>query len=128
MRDRPDPQPRRGQGRGGHRGVHRTYQVEFWSGPLGEAGHAEADRVLDAPTKEARIGPWAAHLVGLGVRFLVGHRVTRLRTARGAVRATVVRTPSGALREIEADWFVCAVPAAQRYALSVPRCASWTTH
>ncbi|MEU9714873.1 FAD-dependent oxidoreductase [Streptomyces sp. NPDC047976] len=86
-------------------------QVEFWSGLLGGTGHAEADRVLDAPTTEAWIGPWADHLLGLGVRFLVGHRVTRLLTARGAVRAAAVRTPSGALREIEADWFVCAVPA-----------------
>ncbi|GAA2262486.1 FAD-dependent oxidoreductase [Streptomyces amakusaensis] len=86
-------------------------QVEFWAGLLGGARHAEADRVLDAPSTEAWIGPWAAHLVGLGVRFLVGHRVTRLRTARGAVRAAVVRTPSGVVREIEADWFVCAVPA-----------------
>ncbi|WP_424217067.1 hydroxysqualene dehydroxylase (plasmid) [Streptomyces sp. BI20] len=86
-------------------------QVEFWHGLLGGGGHAEADRVLDAPTTEAWIGPWAAHLVGLGVRFLVGHRVTRLSTAGGAVRAAVVRTPSGAVREVEADWFVCAVPA-----------------
>ncbi|MFF3014722.1 FAD-dependent oxidoreductase [Streptomyces sp. NPDC057939] len=86
-------------------------QVEFWSGLLGGPGHAEADRVLDAPTTEAWIGPWADHLVGLGVRFLVGHRVTGLRTARGAVRAAAVRTPSGAPHEIEADWFVCAVPA-----------------
>ncbi|MEU8775484.1 FAD-dependent oxidoreductase [Streptomyces sp. NPDC048606] len=86
-------------------------QMEFWSGLLGGADHAEADRVLDAPTTEAWIGPWAHHLLGLGVRFLVGHRVTRLLTARGAVRAAAVRTPSGALREIEADWFVCAVPA-----------------
>ncbi|MFE3073348.1 FAD-dependent oxidoreductase [Streptomyces sp. NPDC059247] len=86
-------------------------QVEFWAGLLGGTGHAEADRVLDAPTTEAWIGPWAAHLVALGVRFLVGHRVTRLRTAHGVVRSAVVRTPSGAVREIEADWFVCAVPA-----------------
>ncbi|MFF9070147.1 FAD-dependent oxidoreductase [Streptomyces sp. NPDC014891] len=86
-------------------------QVEFWSGLLGGSGHAEADRVLDAPTTEAWIGPWAAHLAGLGVRFLVGHRVIRLRTQGGAVRAAAVRTPSGALREIDADWFVCAVPA-----------------
>ncbi|MFI8423631.1 FAD-dependent oxidoreductase [Streptomyces sp. NPDC085479] len=86
-------------------------QVEFWSGLLGGAGHAEADRVLDAPTTEAWIGPWATHLVALGVRFLLGHRVLRLLTARGAVRAAMVRTPSGAVREVEADWFVCAVPA-----------------
>ncbi|MER7763454.1 FAD-dependent oxidoreductase [Streptomyces sp. NPDC097619] len=86
-------------------------QVEFWSGLLGGSDHAEADRVLDAPTTEAWIGPWARHLARLGVRFLVGHRVLRLRTAGGAVRAAAVRTPSGAVREIEADWFVCAVPA-----------------
>ncbi|MFG3039466.1 FAD-dependent oxidoreductase [Streptomyces sp. NPDC048330] len=96
--------------RAGVPSIART-QVEFWSGLLGASGYAESDRVLDAPTTEAWIGPWASHLVRLGVRFLTGHRVIRLRTAGGRVRAAAVRLPSGAVHEIEADWFVCAVPA-----------------
>jgi uncharacterized protein with NAD-binding domain and iron-sulfur cluster len=69
------------------------------------------DRVLDAPTNEAWIDPWVAHLEKLGVRFVVGQTVDRLDIARGRVAGARVRDRAGTRRRVDADWFVLAVPA-----------------
>lgn len=76
---------------------------------LGRAGNGSFDRVLDAPTNEAWIDPWVAHLKRLGVRFRLPARVERLEMRGGRVVAARVRTPAGT-KAVRADWFVCALP------------------
>nr|MDQ3935703.1 FAD-dependent oxidoreductase [Actinomycetota bacterium] len=70
----------------------------------------ELDRVLNAPTNEAWIDPWVAHLKKLGVRFRVGHAITRLDVGRGRVLSARARDARGRTRLVEADWFVSAMP------------------
>jgi uncharacterized protein with NAD-binding domain and iron-sulfur cluster len=67
-------------------------------------------RLLNAPTNEAWIDPWVAHLRRIGVRFRVGHRIERLRMRRGRIVSADVRDGRGRRYDAEADWFVCAVP------------------
>ena len=67
------------------------------------------DRVLDGPTSEAFIDPWIAHLRELGVRFRVGWAVRSLRLRGGRIREARVQR-GRRLREVEADWFVVAMP------------------
>ncbi len=69
------------------------------------------DRVLNAPTNEAWIDPWVALLRRLGVRFHLGQSVDALRVQRGRVDYARVSDRRGRRRAVEADWFVCAVPA-----------------
>jgi uncharacterized protein with NAD-binding domain and iron-sulfur cluster len=69
------------------------------------------DRVLNAPTNEAWIDPWVELLRGHGVRFVVGQEIDGLEMKRGRVEAASAVGPDGRRRRIDADWFVCAVPA-----------------
>ena len=79
------------------------------------------DRVLNAPTNEAWIKPWVAHLRKLGVRFHVGQEVRALEVKKGRIVAAKVRDRRGRLRRIESDWFVCAMPAERARKLWSPR-------
>ena len=78
---------------------------------MGRGNDGVVDRVLDAPTNEAWINPWVKLLRKLGVRFHAGQRVERLAMRGGRVVAAQVRDRGGRRREIEADWFVSAMPA-----------------
>jgi uncharacterized protein with NAD-binding domain and iron-sulfur cluster len=69
------------------------------------------DRVLNAPTNEAWIDPWVELLRSLGVRFVVGHEIDGLEMKRGRVEAASAVGADGRRRRIDADWFVCAMPA-----------------
>jgi uncharacterized protein with NAD-binding domain and iron-sulfur cluster len=75
----------------------------------GTSGHA--DRLLNAPTNEAWIDPWVAHLRSLGVAFELGQAVTGLELEQGRIARAHVRDGSGTTRSVDADWFVLAVPA-----------------
>jgi uncharacterized protein with NAD-binding domain and iron-sulfur cluster len=77
---------------------------------FGNRPDGPVDRVLNAPTNEAWIGPWVRHLRRLGVRFHVGHTATGFRLHRGRIAAAKVRDRHGRTREVEADWFVSAMP------------------
>lgn len=68
------------------------------------------DRVLDAPTNEAWIDPWVAHLRALGVRFEVGAAVDSLVVRDGRIAAARVVDATGRRRTVRADWFVAAMP------------------
>lgn len=68
------------------------------------------DMVLNAPTNEAWIDPWVAHLTDLGVRFEVGSTISSLTTDGGRVRSARTVGADGRPGEVEADWFVVAVP------------------
>ncbi len=75
------------------------------------------DRVLNAPTNEAWIDPWVVELRKLGVRFKVGHEVRRLHVRKGRIdRATTKRG-----HDIEADWFISAMPVERIRRLLNPR-------
>lgn len=71
---------------------------------------AHVDRLLNAPTNEAWIDPWVAHLLARGVRFEMGKSVTGLRMDGGQVAAARTVDVAGAHGEAEADWFVSAMP------------------
>ncbi|MGK5733770.1 hydroxysqualene dehydroxylase [Streptomyces sp. URMC 124] len=75
------------------------------------------DRIFHGPTSEAWIDPWAAHLRGLGVRFVFGWSVEALELRGGRIAAARARTPGGSPARIEADWFVAAVPSDRASAL-----------
>jgi uncharacterized protein with NAD-binding domain and iron-sulfur cluster len=64
-----------------------------------------ADRVLDAPTNEAWIDPWVAHLTGLGVDLRLGTAVQGLTVQGGRIAG--VATAGGA---VTADHYVAALP------------------
>ena len=64
-----------------------------------------ADRVLDAPTNEAWIDPWVAHLEGLGVDLRLESPVQGISVSGG--RISGVTTPSGT---VTADHYVAALP------------------
>lgn len=73
------------------------------SGPLG--------RVLNAPTSESWISPWVAYLRERGVNFRVGWAVDELSVSSGRISAASVLGPGGRREQIEADHYVCAIPA-----------------
>ncbi|MEA2665569.1 MAG: hypothetical protein QOI11_2513 [Candidatus Eremiobacteraeota bacterium] len=77
---------------------------------LGLGNDGALDRVLSAPTNEAWIDPWVAHLKKLGVKFQLGQRVDALHVAKGRISGARVHDARGRHREVEADWFVCAMP------------------
>jgi uncharacterized protein with NAD-binding domain and iron-sulfur cluster len=64
-----------------------------------------ADRVLDAPTNDAWIDPWVAHLHGLGVDLRLGTPVQGLTVSGGRIAG--VSTPAG---PVTADHYVAALP------------------
>ncbi|MBF6043689.1 FAD-dependent oxidoreductase [Streptomyces sp. NRRL B-1677] len=82
----------------------------FLFNALGRGADGEPDRVLDAPTNEAWIDPWVAHLRSLGVTFEIGSAVRDLRIAGGRITEAVLQDPSGAKRSVTADHFVSAMP------------------
>jgi uncharacterized protein with NAD-binding domain and iron-sulfur cluster len=64
-----------------------------------------ADRVLDAPTNEAWIDPWVAHLQTLGVDLRLSTPVQGLTVSGGRIAG--VTTPAGT---VTADHYVAALP------------------
>ena len=78
-----------------------------------QSGYGDADRLLDAPTNEAWIDPWVAHLKSLGVRFHLGYRATKLRLEGGRVSSAIVEDRRRTRRRLDADWFICAMPVEQ---------------
>ena len=64
-----------------------------------------ADRVLDGPTSEVWIDPWAAHLEGLGVEIRREAPVEGIQLAGGRVTGATV-----AGQTVTADHYVAAVP------------------
>jgi uncharacterized protein with NAD-binding domain and iron-sulfur cluster len=77
------------------------------------------DRIFNAPTNEAFIDPWIAHLRSLGVKLRLGHAVTGLHTDGGRISGARVRTPRGR-RTIEADHYVVALPVERARRLLTP--------
>ncbi len=76
------------------------------AGPL----TAYALRFLDGPTSEVWINPWVAHLQSLGVRFHTGQRLSKINMGGGRVTSASVTDTTGQTREVDADWYVSAIP------------------
>jgi uncharacterized protein with NAD-binding domain and iron-sulfur cluster len=87
---------------------------------MGRGNDGELDRVLALPTNEAWIDPWVLYLENLGVRFRVGQTVEALNVTRGRIASGRVRDRRGRRRRVEADWFVCALPAERARRLWTP--------
>ncbi|MFD0392053.1 FAD-dependent oxidoreductase [Streptomyces nogalater] len=77
----------------------------------GMDGDADIDRVLNAPTSEAWIDPWSAHLRSLGVRFVLGTEVREVLYDGGRVTGVRVSARDGSdERTVTADHYVSAMP------------------
>ena len=88
---------------------------------MGRGNDGAPDRVLNAPTDEAWVDPWVQYLLKQGVRFAVGQNVEALEVKGGKVTAArTVDRRGGRRRRIEADWFVCAMPADRARKLWTP--------
>ncbi|WP_329562346.1 hydroxysqualene dehydroxylase [Kitasatospora sp. NBC_01266] len=94
------------------RTVARTVLEAFIiNGVLGRGVDGEPDRVLNAPTSEAWIDPWAARLRALGVVFELGTEVREVVYGNGRITGVRVAAPDGgAARTITADHYVSALP------------------
>lgn len=78
---------------------------------MGRGNDGALDRVLNGPTTEVWIDPWVTHLRSLGVKFRLGQSVEALETSGGSISSARVRSSTGTVTNVEADWFVCAMPA-----------------
>jgi uncharacterized protein with NAD-binding domain and iron-sulfur cluster len=80
-------------------------------GILGRGQDGEPDRVLNAPTSEAWIDPWVAHLRSLGVAFQLGTEVNEVVYDNGRITGLRVSAPNGsASHTVTADYYVSAMP------------------
>jgi uncharacterized protein with NAD-binding domain and iron-sulfur cluster len=77
----------------------------------GRGNDGAPDRVLNLPTNEAWIDPWVGLMTKLGVRFHVGQSVEALDVRHGRIVGARTVDARGRRNTIEADWFVCAMPA-----------------
>ncbi|MEU0368742.1 FAD-dependent oxidoreductase [Streptomyces sp. NPDC006283] len=87
-----------------------TLLEAFVFNALGRGADGPLDRILDAPTNEAWIDPWVAHLESLGVEFRVGWTVREVKYASGQVTGAVVENPQGARESVTADHYISAMP------------------
>ena len=79
-----------------------------------------ADRVLDGPTSDVWIDPWADHLRALGVDFRFGTRAADIRCSGGRITSVGVRGPDGRMADLHAEWYVAAVPVEHMARLATP--------
>jgi uncharacterized protein with NAD-binding domain and iron-sulfur cluster len=77
---------------------------------LGRGADGPLDRILNAPTNEAWIDPWVAHLTSLGVEFEVGPTVREVLYDGDRVSGALLTDPAGHTRTVTADHYVCAMP------------------
>jgi uncharacterized protein with NAD-binding domain and iron-sulfur cluster len=85
---------------------------------LGIPGRS-ADRLLNGPTSDVWITPWADHLRSLGVEFRLGTRADAINCRGGRISAVRVHGPDGSV-ELRADWYVAAVPVEHMAQLASP--------
>ena len=88
---------------------------------MGRGNDGDLDRVLNAPTNEAWIDPWVRYLRELGVRFRVGWEIEAIEVRNGKVDSARAHGPRARRRIVDADWFVCALPAECARRLWSPR-------
>jgi uncharacterized protein with NAD-binding domain and iron-sulfur cluster len=77
---------------------------------IGRGNDGAPDRVLNAPTNEAWIDPWVSHLRARGVKFHVGQTIEALSVRNRRIETARARDRRGRRRNVEADFFLCAMP------------------
>lgn len=94
------------------RTVARTIVEAFLlNGLLGRGVDGQPDRVLNAPTSEAWIDPWTAHLASLGVEFRTGTEVQEVVYADGRITGVRIAPAAGGTPEtVTADYYLSALP------------------
>jgi hypothetical protein len=75
-----------------------------------QSGYGAADRLLDAPTNEAWIDPWVAHLRSLGVKVVTGYGASKLRIDGGEIAGATLVDGGGRSLVVKADHYVAAMP------------------
>jgi uncharacterized protein with NAD-binding domain and iron-sulfur cluster len=80
-------------------------------------GHA--DRLLDAPTSQAWIDPWVAHLRGAGVDLRASAAAVGIHCSHGRISGVTVEH-GGARETVTADHYVAAMPVEQLVKLVSP--------
>lgn len=68
------------------------------------------DRVLNGPTNDKWLDPWLKYLTDSGVDYHHGQNVTALQVENGKISSATVSDEKGESKQIEADYFVLAVP------------------
>jgi 15-cis-phytoene desaturase len=67
------------------------------------------DRLLNGPTNDVWLTPWVAYLQQRGADFQTGTVVKAFNTSADGIRSVTVKR-NGELREINADYYICALP------------------
>src|SRR3546814_13741555 len=75
-----------------------------------KSGYGAADRLHDAPTNEAWIDPWVAHLRSLGVEVVEGYAATQLHVEAGRIAGATLTGGLGEQVVVRADHYVAAMP------------------
>jgi uncharacterized protein with NAD-binding domain and iron-sulfur cluster len=86
---------------------------------IGEPGRV-ADRLLDGPTSDVWIDPWLDYLRTLGVDFRFGTRLEAIRCSGKRITSVGVRGPDGDQVDLQAEWYVAAVPVEHMARLATP--------
>ena len=79
-----------------------------------------ADRVLNAPTNDAWITPWVAHLERLGVTLRLAAPVVGIDCSGHRITGVTIGGEEGASERVEADHYVAALPVEQLRLLISP--------
>src|SRR3546814_9354562 len=89
------------------------------SNPLvaSQSGYGAADRLLDAPTNEAWIDPWVAHLRSLGVEEVEGYAATQLHVEAGRIAGATLTGWRGEQEVVRADKYVRAAEQTYKHQL-----------
>jgi len=85
-----------------------------------DASSQHTDRVLNAPTNEAWLNPWIAHLKARGVRYTHGATVTELQVDAGKITGVRYTDAAGANQTARGDYYVLAVPVERAASLVSP--------
>jgi hypothetical protein len=92
------------------RTVGAYYESGIWSFFTDRGNDGAPDQVLNGPTSDTWIEPWAEHLRSLGVRIVLGHAVDALAIKHGRIVSARVHDRHGRHRRVDADWFICCLP------------------
>lgn len=77
---------------------------------LMDFGRGELDRLLDGPTSEVWIDPWRTQIQGLGVKFVIGAKVTKIHMDATRVSKVTATHADGSTHDYTADYYVSSVP------------------
>ncbi|MDX6708435.1 MAG: hypothetical protein QOI48_4281 [Solirubrobacteraceae bacterium] len=80
----------------------------------------DVDRVLNAPTSDAWIGPWVEHLRRLGVTLRLNAPVAGIDCVDGRIEGVTITLPDGSTETVRADHYIAALPVEQLRLLVSP--------